>query len=84
MNTPQQRNAFKPAETNTAAHLPDRGEGRDTAETLVEIDPDMTQKPTRGIDPPLARKLESRLVTPAVECVVEWHRRRADARSRSL
>ena len=46
----------------------------------VEIDPDLTDMPIGGIDPP-GRKPETRLVTAAVENVVEWHRQRASSRA---
>ncbi len=84
MNTTQHRNAPEQVDATAAAHEPESVKDRDNQEKPAEIDPGITEKTTQGIDPPPARKPASTLVTPAVECVVEWHRQRADARSRAL
>ena len=60
MNTPNrqstvqpdgQREALSESEKNADLHQPENYKDEETADKLVEIGPDVTQSPIKGIDP---------------------------------
>ncbi len=79
-----ERDALKPPKKIASVHEPEHVNDPDTPSRAPEGNraPDPTGEPNRGIDPP-ARKPEPKLVTEAVESVVEWHRQRATAQATS-